>query len=155
MTINYDLESADVLSAAKSAQRDEGTYDFRITDPISDPPGVTDSLYLEKCLRLPEVAWVYAPPTDAPDVSPLPASTRKSFTFGCLNNSAKISDRCLENWAKLIQSLPGTRLVLLAGQSQSAQKRLSERFMKAGILRDRIQLVSWSGAGDREVSRPA
>ena len=119
-----------------------GAIDFRITDPISDPPGVTDSLYLEKCLRLPEVPWVYVPPTDAPNVSPLPASTRKSFTFGCLNNSAKISDRCLENWAKLIQSLPGSRLVLLAGQSQSAQKRLSERFMKAGILRDRIQLVS-------------
>ena len=116
--------------------------DLRISDPVSDPPGVTESQYLEKCLRLPEVPWVYVPPTDAPDVSHLPASDRKVFTFGCLNNSAKISDRCLESWGKLIQSLPGSRLVLLAGQSQSAQKRLSERFVKAGILRDRIQLVA-------------
>ena len=116
--------------------------DFRITDPVSDPPGITESLYLEKCLRLPEVPWVYAPPPDAPDVNELPASSRKGFTFGCLNNSAKISERCLDAWAKLIQSLAGSRLVLLSGQSQSAQKRLSERFMKAGILRDRIQLVT-------------
>jgi len=116
--------------------------DIRITDPVSDPAGITDSLYTEKCLRLPEVPWVYVPPTDAPDVGPLPAASRKPFTFGCLNNSAKISERCLDAWVKLIQTLAGTRLVLLAGQSQSAQKRLSERFMKAGILRDRIQLVT-------------
>ena len=116
--------------------------DLRITDAISDPPGVTESQHVEKCLRLPEVPWVYVPPTDAPDVSPLPASSQKGFTFGCLNNSAKVSDRCLESWGKLIQSLPGSRLVLLAGQSQSAQRRLSERFVKAGILRDRFQLVA-------------
>ncbi len=116
--------------------------DLRITDAVSDPPGVTDALYSEQCLRLPEVPWVYVPPTDTPAVAPLPGLSKKAFTFGCLNNAAKISDRCLGAWAKLIQSLPGTRLVLLAGQSQSAQKRLSERFMKAGILRDRIQLVT-------------
>jgi protein O-GlcNAc transferase len=121
--------------------------DLRITDGVSDPPGVTDSLYTESCLRLPEVPWVYIPPADAPALVPLPALSKKAFTFGCMNNPAKISDRCLGAWAKLIQSLPGTRLVLLAGQSQSAQKRLSERFMKAGILRDRIQLV-------RRMARP-
>ena len=116
--------------------------DLRITDAVSDPPGVTEALSTEQCLRLPEVPWVYVPPADAPVVAPLPGLSRKAFTFGCLNNAAKISDRCLGAWAKLIQSLPGTRLVLLAGQSGSAQKRLSERFMKAGILRDRIQLVT-------------
>jgi len=116
--------------------------DVRITDVVSDPPGATDPLYSEKCLRVPEVPWVYVPPVEAADVAPLPGLARKAFTFGCLNNAAKISDRCIAAWAKLLQSLPGTRLVLLAGQSQSAQKRLSERFMKAGILRDRIQLLS-------------
>ena len=116
--------------------------DFRITDPVSDPPGVTDSQYTEKCLRLSEVPWVYVPPADAPDVSASPAQGRKTFTFGCFNNASKLSDRCLESWAKLIQSLPGSRLILLAGQSQAAQKRLTHRFTKAGILRERVQLVT-------------
>jgi protein O-GlcNAc transferase len=116
--------------------------DYRISDPVSDPPGATEHLYQEELLRLPEVAWVYRPPVDAPPVTPLPALSRKQFTFGCLNNSAKISDACLELWAKLIQSTPGTRLVLMAGQSAAGLRRLNDRFMKAGILRDRIQLVN-------------
>ncbi len=116
--------------------------DFRITDAVSDPPGVTDSLSVERCLRLPEVPWVYAAPADAPAVTPLPALSDRVFTFGCLNNPAKLSDRCLETWVELIRRLPGSRLVLAAAQSQAAQKRLSERFMKAGILRDRVRLVT-------------
>jgi len=115
--------------------------DFRITDPVSDPPGTTEHLYVEGLLRLPETAWVYRPPVDAPPVTALPAATSKKFTFGCLNNPAKISDACFATWAKLIQSAPGSRLVLLAGQSQAGSKRLLDRFMKAGILRDRIELV--------------
>ncbi|MGL4420597.1 MAG: tetratricopeptide repeat protein, partial [Gemmataceae bacterium] len=115
--------------------------DFRITDAISDPPGLTEHLYTERLLRLPDVPWVYQPPIEAPDVTTLPSSTRKTITFGCLNNAAKISDACCDTWAKLIAAIPGSRLVLLAGQSQAGAKRLTDRFLAAGILRDRLQLV--------------
>ena len=115
--------------------------DLRVTDPLSDPAGATDHLYTERCLRLPEVPWVYRPPADAPPVSPLPALTRRPFTFGCLNNSAKISDACLDAWAKLIQSTPGSRLVLMGGQSAAGLKRLTDKFVKAGIFRERVQVI--------------
>lgn len=115
--------------------------DFRITDPISDPPGATDDLYVEQPLHLPEVAWAYNPPENAPSVTPLPAAGKRQFTFGCLNNSAKISDLCLETWAKILQTVPGTKIVLLAGQSQAGAKRLHDRFVKAGVLRDRVEIV--------------
>ena len=118
-----------------------GAVDYRITDPISDPPGLTEEFYVEGLLRLPETAWVYQPPEAAPPVTPSPAAGRKTFTFGCLNNPAKISDACFATWSKLIQTTPGTRLVILAGQSQAGAKRLLDRFAKAGILRDRIELV--------------
>lgn len=118
-----------------------GAMDFRITDPISDPPGVTDHLSTEKLLRLPDLPWVYRPPADAPPVTPLPALSRKGFTFGCLNNAAKISDACVDAWTKLIQSSPGSKLVLMAGQSPTASKKLSDRFARAGILRERIELI--------------
>lgn len=115
--------------------------DFRITDPVSDPERMTEHLSAEGLLRLPECAWVYAPPSDAPPVTPLPAASRKTFTFGCLNNPAKISDLCLDTWVKLLSQTPGTRLVLLGGQSQSGAKRLVERFVAAGVFRDRIEVV--------------
>lgn len=115
--------------------------DYRVSDAWADPPGVADHLYAEEVLRLPDVAWVYAPPEKAPDVGPLPGANRRTFTFGCLNNPAKISDACLATWAKILQSTPGTRLVVLAGQSQAGAKRLSDRLVKAGILRDRIEMV--------------
>ena len=115
--------------------------DYRITDPLSDPDGDTESLSAETLLRLPEVPWCYAPPkTDVP-VMPLPCLTKKWFTFGCLNNPAKISEECLAAWTKLIQSIPGTRLVVLGGQSNAGVKRLADRFAKSGILRERVDVV--------------
>jgi len=119
-----------------------GAMDFRISDPVSDPPGMTEAFYTEELLRLPETAWVYRPPADAPAVTPLPALSRKAFTFGCLNNAAKISDACVDAWTKLIQSSPGSKLVLLAGQSPSALRKLADRFARAGILRERIELIN-------------
>jgi protein O-GlcNAc transferase len=113
--------------------------DYRISDPLSDPPGATEHLYAERVLRLPETAWVYAPPESAPPVAPHPAA---DFTFGCLNNAAKISDACLDAWAAVLHAVPGSRLVLLAGQSQGGAGRLLDRFAERGIDRGRVEPVS-------------
>lgn len=115
--------------------------DYRVTDAVSDPAGATEALYTEKLLRLPDLAWVYQPPADAPDPGPLPGAERRTFTFGCLNNPAKLSDACLAAWSRLLDGLPGSTLVLLAGQSESGAKRLGERFTKAGIAKDRVEMV--------------
>jgi predicted O-linked N-acetylglucosamine transferase (SPINDLY family) len=117
------------------------SVDYRISDPISDPPGLTEALYPETLMRLPETAWVYAPPVDAPPVTPLPAESHHGVTFGCLNNAAKISEACLETWATILHSIPGSRLVLLAGQSHAGAKRLLDRFAESGILRERVELI--------------
>jgi len=71
----------------------------------------------------------------------LPALARKQFTFGCLNNPAKISEACLATWVKILQTIPGTRLLLLGGQSQEGAKRLLDRITKAGVLRDRVEVL--------------
>jgi predicted O-linked N-acetylglucosamine transferase (SPINDLY family) len=63
------------------------------------------------------------------------------MTFGCLNNAAKISDVCMDTWVKLLKEVPHSRLVLLAGQSQVGAKRLTDRFIEAGVPGDRVQLV--------------
>jgi protein O-GlcNAc transferase len=115
--------------------------DYKVTDPLADPPGETEGLYTEQLLRLPEVAWVYKPPTAAPDPSPLPSESRRAFTFGCLNNPAKLSDACAETWARVLKEVPGSRLVLLAGQSAEGARLLNERFTRLGVAADRLELI--------------
>jgi len=119
-----------------------GTVDYRITDELSDPEGLTEEYSTEQLLRLPEVPWCYAAPTDLDlEPGPLPTFARKQFTFGCLNNPAKISEACLATWVKILQTIPGTRLLLLGGQSQAGAKRLLDRITKAGVLRDRVEVL--------------
>jgi len=115
--------------------------DAKITDPFADPPGETEPFYRESLVRLPEVAWVYRPPKDAPTVNSLPSQSRRSFTFGCLNNPAKFSDDCVEAWSRILKAVPRSRLVLLAGRSAAGARALSDRFTRLGIASDRLELV--------------
>ena len=117
------------------------TMDYRITDQYADPPGETEKLYSEGLIRLPDLAWVYKPPANAPVPNKLPSESRRSFTFGCLNNPAKLSDLCVETWAKVLKGVPRSRLVLQAGRSADASRRLAERFTEHGISSDRLELV--------------
>ncbi|MBX9581354.1 MAG: tetratricopeptide repeat protein, partial [Gemmataceae bacterium] len=115
--------------------------DYRLTDPVADPPGVADPLYVEKLLRLPQVGWVYAPPADAAGPNPLPSLAGRPFTFGCLNHPAKLSDACVGTWADVLKAVPGSRLVLLAGRSAETARVLEGRFAAAGVPADRLDLA--------------
>jgi predicted O-linked N-acetylglucosamine transferase (SPINDLY family) len=115
--------------------------DYRVTDSVTDPPGQTEAFYTEKLLRLPDLGWVYVPPTSAPAANALPAARAHAFTFGCLNHPGKVSDRCMETWAEILKAVPKSRLVLLAGTSVASAQALSARFTAHGISPDRLELV--------------
>lgn len=86
--------------------------DWRLTDAIADPPGLTEPQYSERLLRLTPGFNCYQPPDAAPAVAPLPADTTGYITFGSFNNVAKIRDHTLDAWAELLRRVPGSRLVL-------------------------------------------
>lgn len=86
--------------------------DWRITDPLADPPGLTEDHYSETLLRLPGGFNCYTPIDDPPPVSPLPADTNGHVTFGCFNHAAKIRGETLELWAELLKAVPDSRLCL-------------------------------------------
>jgi predicted O-linked N-acetylglucosamine transferase (SPINDLY family) len=121
--------------------------DFRVTDAITDPPGA-EALYAEKLLRLPDLGWAYAPPSDAPEPNPLPAAGRRSFTFGCLNHPGKLSEPCVEAWAAILKAVPKSRMVLLAGHSVAGAEALAARFTRHGVASDRLELVYRLPVGD-------
>ncbi|HLQ33547.1 MAG TPA: tetratricopeptide repeat protein [Chloroflexota bacterium] len=116
--------------------------DYRITDAWADPAGRSDQLHTEGLIRLPNGFSAYEPPSDAPEVSPLPAAANGYVTFGSFNNFNKLSEECLSLWARILASLPGSRLLLKCSQLDDAAIRdeLLEWFTAHGIAANRLDL---------------
>ena len=117
---------------------------YRITDAICDPPGVNLG-GLEKLVRIPECWLCYQPDRNAPAVGPLPCDADSRFTFGCLNQYPKISPETVTLWAKILNAIPGARLLLGSrslGDPRVAASAVS-RFHDAGIDPARMELIDY------------
>jgi predicted O-linked N-acetylglucosamine transferase (SPINDLY family) len=113
--------------------------DYRLTDALADPPGLSDELNVERLWRLPTCAWCYAPFENAPDVQPRASGP---IMFGCFNAFAKINGSLVAIWAELLGRVAGSRLLLKSAGAgtASAQRRLTEQLAKHGISGDRIEM---------------
>ncbi len=116
--------------------------DYRLTDPYLDPRGQSDADYVEKSLRLPETFWCYDPLTDRPSPGPLPATAAGQITFGCLNNFSKVNATTIALWARVLDAVAGSRLLLLSPRGKHREPVL-DRFAQAKIEPDRIEFVEY------------
>lgn len=114
--------------------------DYKITDAVMDPPGLTERFHTERMLRLPHSMWCYSPPPDAPAPSPAPALTRGYVTFGSFNNSAKVGPEVIGAWARILQEIPEARLVMVTKGDGSVHEYFRNEFGRHGIVRERIEL---------------
>jgi predicted O-linked N-acetylglucosamine transferase (SPINDLY family) len=116
--------------------------DYRLSDPYLDPPGMDESIYSERTIRLSDSFWCYDP-LDGRDipVSALPALKRGIVTFGCLNNFCKFNDGVLSLWAKVMRSVENSRLLLLSPPGTHRSTAL-ERFAQEGIDPARIEFIA-------------
>lgn len=89
-----------------------GTMDYRISDQIADPVGMTDEFHSEKIIRVRDSFLCFKPPADSPPVSSLPALNARGVTFGSFNDLAKITPAVLTTWGKLLKAVPRSRLLL-------------------------------------------
>ena len=108
------------------------SVDYRLTDAVADPPGA-ESLYVERLHRMPRTAWVYGPPDASPEPGALPSLEGKPFTFGCLNNPAKISEAAVQAWGEILQRCPESRLLLLVRNDPAHEGLLLEKFGRHGV----------------------
>lgn len=121
--------------------------DYLLTDQHLTP---TDSheWFSEEVVRLPGCYVCYSPPSDAPPVGPLPASTTGYVTLGSFNNLAKMTPAVVGLWAEILRALPAAKLLLkdraLADAAQ--QSRYLSLFAKEGIGTERLQLVPRIGS---------
>jgi protein O-GlcNAc transferase len=88
------------------------TIDYRISDPYFDEPDGDCSCYSEQTLRLPRTYWSYRPGGPTPEVGQLPARKAGHVTFGCLNTLGKVNDPVLQLWARVMNAVPGSRLLI-------------------------------------------
>ena len=117
--------------------------DYRITDTISDPIGVTDDLYTEKLVRLPDTYSCFQPLANSPHVGALPATQSGHATFGSFNNFIKMTPEVLQTWARILQRVP-TSTLLLKYRSFEAEKirtLVLAAFAKHGVQPARIHFL--------------
>jgi protein O-GlcNAc transferase len=137
--------------------------DYRLTDEVLDPAsevrcpesGVrslfpdaghrtpdTGQIYdTEELVRLPGGMCCFASPTDAPEVSPLPALKRGHLTFGSLHNLFKLNPKVFDLWSQLLQETPSTKLIMFRHTlTGSAQDDIRREFAQRGIGAERLEL---------------
>jgi len=113
------------------------SIDYRLTTEYCDPAGRADPYYSEKLYRLPRTFWTYNPSLRLPE-SPLPMKANGYVTFGSFNLYYRITREVLEVWARLLQRVAGSRLLIVGVAQGSTQKALFAAFDQAGIAKQRI-----------------
>jgi protein O-GlcNAc transferase len=117
------------------------TIDYRLTDPHLDPPESGNHFYSEKSLPLPDTFWCYDPLGLELDVSPLPAKSNGYVTFGCLNNFCKCNNQVLQLWARVLNHVDRSRMIILCPEG-SHRTRVLQSLQRESVSSDRIELVA-------------
>ena len=114
------------------------TTGVREIDYILGDPNVTpvaeEHDFSERIKRLPECYFCFSPPELDIDVGDLPALRNGYITFGCFNNFSKVNDSVISLWARVLLSIPQSRLYLKASQLDNFR-----------IVQDAIDLFAASG----------
>jgi len=114
--------------------------DFRLTDSISDPPGMTESHYTEKLVRIDPCFICFDPPAiESIDVN----RASQSITFASFNAVRKISPKTLSLWSRVLREVPNSNLMIKAAALEYSESRhlALEVFTKADIDPARVKLL--------------
>jgi protein O-GlcNAc transferase len=120
------------------------SIDHRFVDSRTDPPGVADAFAAERLVRLDPCFLCFAPPADAPPVrgerQPGP------FIFGSFNNAFKLHPDTLDAWARILNAVPGSILLLKSqGLDHPAMRDAClARLTARGLDRSRIEICGYA-----------
>jgi len=91
--------------------------------------------------------WCYEPEKTAAPVGELPARAQGWVTFGALHNFCKVNEPMLELWARVLQNVPDSRLLLLRGGGNYAE-RTRQFFERHGIDVSRVEFLDVRARGE-------
>jgi len=123
--------------------------DYKISDNYVDPEGMTEHLHAEKLWRLPDVFCAYAPYENSPEVINHPPFEDNGYiTFGCFNNFSKVTDPVLDTWAKILDKVPDSKLMLeiLGLEDDATRQDIEKKLERLNIPEDRLILIPYAKA---------
>lgn len=115
--------------------------DYFIADPFTLPDALSGH-FTEQIWRLPETRLCFTPPDADAQVAALPAAQNGHITFACFNNLTKMNEAVVALWARVLQSVAGSRLLLKAEQLDDAvvREQVMARFAAHGVGAERLKL---------------
>lgn len=117
--------------------------DYAFSDPWMNGPENPDT-FVEKILEIPH-AYVSSgelPVTPRTDVPPVCRYGR--ITFGSLGNCYKLNRQTVSAWSRILERVPGSRVILNNPRYESAltQESVLKEFGANGIPRDRVTIIT-------------
>lgn len=114
--------------------------DYRITDPVMNPPGSPEG-YTEELYHLDRCYKCYEPAPHEPPVNP-EVSPAAEVVFGSLHRISKLTPSTIELWSGLLRALPRSKLLLARHELHFEENRTSvrEAFKRCGVEPERLLL---------------
>lgn len=112
--------------------------DYLVMDEATVPAGA-EAWCSEALVRLPHGRFCYAPPLDAPAVVERPPGP---VVFGSFNHLAKVGPEVVRLWARVLNAVPGSRLVVKWKSlgEPTVRDRLASAFAAHGVGSGRLEL---------------
>ncbi|MBH5389275.1 O-linked N-acetylglucosamine transferase, SPINDLY family protein [Bradyrhizobium diversitatis] len=117
------------------------TIDYLFSDPVAIPAAVRH-LFAETVVDLP--CFVTLAPLPAGIArAQAPAVSNGFVTFGVFNRISKISDEAAEVWSRILERVPGSRLLIkdVALDDQLVRDKLLARFAACRLPAERVDLL--------------
>jgi len=130
------------------------SIDYRFTDEIADPVGLSDQLHSEQLLRLANGFLCYQGDENIPLNAVLSCKEKGYITFGSFNNLSKVTPQVIQCWSKILLAIPDAHLLLKSKQLADAEVRLRylRLFEQEGVSGDRIELYSHLAKNDEHLT---
>jgi protein O-GlcNAc transferase len=117
------------------------TMDYLLADPVLIPAAERGML-AERVLELPNFLGFWAPES-LPTPNPLPAMSGGYFTFGSFNRLDKIQDPVVRTWAKILNALPSSRILLKNRRflDPAQRDRIMNLFAAEGVAPECVEFL--------------
>ena len=99
-----------------------------------------DALYIEKVFKLENIWNCHKGFDENIEVPNSPFLKNGYLTFGCFNNTVKISDKCILTWSEILNKISDSKLIIKAvsKDAEIAENKILEKFSKNKIDTKRI-----------------
>ena len=114
--------------------------DYLLGDSVVTPPE-DDALCSERVLRLPGTVFCYAPEEDYAEPTFSGDEATRPLTFASFNNVPKLTLHTLALWARVLQAVPASRLLLKAPSfgDEGAIGLFRDRLVALGVAPERLE----------------